>query len=140
MRVAPLSEDVLMQLIAVGTSMTEPGGAVLFRRGEPAFGIFVIKTGSVSLRLEADDETVIIDRIAGPQSVVGLPAALSGSRYSLSAVVREESEVTHVNNQSLFDLIKSDSSVGIEIMRALGDEVVQMRTVLASGQTSSKSA
>jgi CRP-like cAMP-binding protein len=140
MRVAPVSEGVLAKLIAAGNSMAEPAGAVLFRRGEPPFGIFVVRQGSISLRLEGDDGAILIDRVAGADSVIGLPATLSGTRYSLSAVAIETSEVTHVNNQSLFDLIRSDSSVGLELMRALGDEVVQMRSVWAGSATGEKTA
>jgi CRP-like cAMP-binding protein len=134
MRVAPVSETVRAKLLTVAVVTTEPKGAVLFRRGEPAFGIFLIRKGNISLRLEGEDGRILIDRTAGADSVIGLPATLSGTRYSLSAVTLEESEVAHLNNQVLFDLIRSDSSVGMELMRALGDEVVQMRTILASAR------
>ena|SRR5271165_2050834 len=132
MRVAPVSETVLAKLLTVAVLTTEPQGAVLFRRGEPAFGVFVIRRGSISLRLEGEKGKILIDREAGVDSVIGLPATLSGTRYSLSAVASEESDVGHVNNQALFDLIKSDSSLGLELMRALSEEVVQMRTILVS--------
>ena len=132
MRVAPVSQEVLNQLVAPAVRTTEPKDAVLFRRDEPAFGIFVVLKGSVSLRLESVSGTAIIDRTVTPDSIIGLPAALSGGRYSLTAVTLEESELACLNLQALFELIKTDPKVGMEVMHALGDEVHQMRAILAS--------
>jgi len=105
---------------------------VLFRRNEPAFGIFLICKGSVSLRLELERGQPHWERTATRNSIVGLPGTLSGARYSLTAVALEKSDLAFVDGSALLDLIKRDTSVGLELMRALGEEVVQMREVLAS--------
>ena len=115
--------------------MTEPKGAVLFRRNEPAFGIFLVRTGSVSLRLESGEGKSTLDRTAEAGSIVGLPGTLTGGRYSLTAVTLEESDLGFVDRDSLIGLIQSDPAVGLEIMRALGEEVLQMRAILASDPT-----
>lgn len=132
MRVAPVSQKVQSQLLVPAVRTTEPKGAVLFRRDEPAFGVFLVLKGSVSLRLESTGGKAILDRTVTPDSIIGLPAALSGGRYSLTAVTLEESELGFLNLQSLFELIKGDPSIGLELMHALGDEVLQMRDILVS--------
>jgi len=112
--------------------VTEPKGAVLFRRDEPAFGVFLVRKGSISLRLESGEGKVLWDRTVTRDSIVGLPASVSGGRYSLTAVTLEESELAFVNRQALIQLLKDDPSIGLELMRALGEEVLQTRALLAS--------
>jgi len=135
MRVAPVSQTTQSHLLAKARGVTEPKGAVLFRRGEPAFGIFLLRKGSLSLRLESGEGKVLVDRTATPDSIIGLPSTLSGGRYSLTAVTLEESDLALVDRAALIELLKSDPSIGLELMRALGDEVLQMRAILASTPT-----
>ncbi len=115
--------------------MTEPKGAVLFRMGEPAFGIFLLRKGSLSLRLESGEGKVLVDRTVTPDSIVGLPSTLSGGRYSLTAVTLEESDLALVDRLALIELVTSDPGIGLELMRALGEEVLQMRAILAATPT-----
>jgi len=76
-----------------------------------------------------------VDRTVTPDSIVGLPSTLSGGRYSLTAVTLEESELALVDRPVLTELVKSDPTIGLELMRALGEEVLQMRAILASTPT-----
>jgi CRP-like cAMP-binding protein len=132
MRVAPVSKTVQSHLLAAARPVTEPKGAVLFRRDEPAFGVYLVRKGSVSLRLEAGEGRAILVRKATRDSIIGLPSTLSGGRYSLTAVTLEKSELALIERSALLELIKRDPSLGLELLRALGEEVTQMRAVLAS--------
>jgi len=135
MRVAPVSQTAQSRLLAKARGVTEPKGAVLFRMGEPAFGIFLLRKGSLSLQLESGEGKVLVDRTVTPDSIVGLPSTLSGGRYSLTAVTLEESDLALVDRPSLIELVKSDPSIGLELMCALGEEVLEMRAILASTPT-----
>jgi CRP-like cAMP-binding protein len=138
MRVAPVSQTAQSQLLAKARRVPEPKGAVLFRRDEPAFGIFLVRKGSISLRLESEEGKAILDRTVTRDSIVGLPATLSGGRYRLTAVTLEESELAFVDRLALIKLIKGDPSIGLELMRALGEELLQMRAILAQHLRRSK--
>jgi len=126
------SQTVQSQLLAKAILRKEPRGAVLFRRGEPSLGVFLVRSGSISLRLESKEGEAILDRTVRCNSVVGLPATLSGGRYSLTAVTLEESELAFVGREALLELVGSNPAIGFEILHTLGEEVVQMREVLAS--------
>lgn len=126
-----LSDDVQSWLLAIARPITQPKGVVLFRRDEPTRGIFVLRKGSVSLRLEAKSGEVILARTATPGSIIGLPATLSGGRYSLKAVTLEECELAQIDRPALLELIQGNLTLSLELLRALGDEVNAMRTVLA---------
>jgi CRP-like cAMP-binding protein len=132
MRVATASQTAYSHLLAKARPVQEPKGAVLFRRNEPAFGIFLVKKGRISLRLESDEGTAILDRTLTRDSIVGLPATLSGGRYSLTAVTLEESELAFVDRVALIEMIRAEPNIGLELMRSLGEEVIQMRTTLAA--------
>lgn len=88
--------------------------------------------GSIRLHLEDDEGNPLWDRTVTRDAIVGLPATLAGGRYSLTAVAVEESDLAFIGRETLIGLIKDDPGLGLELIRALGDEVLQMRTVLAS--------
>ena len=134
MRVAPVSPTVRSQLLSIAQRRTEPKGAVLFRRNEPALGIFLVRTGSVGLRLEGELGKSVWGRTATAGSIVGLPGTLSGDKYSLSAVTMKKADLAFVDRSALLKMIKCDPCVGLELMRALGDEIVRTRGILASAR------
>lgn len=127
MKIAAISPKAMSQLSAKAELFAEPKDAVLFRRGERPFGIFILRRGSISLRLEGDDGNVFSDITVTPDSIVGLPACLSDSRYSLTAQTLEECDVGFVGQKTLTDLIIGDPQIGLELMRSLGEEIGQMR-------------
>ena len=94
-------------------------------------GIFIVRKGSIDLQLESEGKT-ILNRTVLEDNIVGLPSTLAGGRYSLTAVTLEETELAFVESLALIELMKSDSNVSLEVLHALGEEVIQMRDILAS--------
>jgi len=78
-------------LLASATLIKKPEGVVVFRRGEPPIGVFLILKGSVSLRVDAEDGSTIVDRMVACRDIVGLAATLTGHTYSLTAMTLEQS-------------------------------------------------
>jgi CRP/FNR family cyclic AMP-dependent transcriptional regulator len=134
MKVAPVFPHIQKALFALSRPRVEPAGAVLFRQNEPSFGIFLVRKGRVSLRLEGADTTVLVDRRAGPGSIVGLPATLSGSRYSLTAVTLECCETSYVERKTLLAAVRKNSELAMELLQAMSEEVIAMRELLAAAR------
>lgn len=132
MRVAPIFPHIQKALLAVSRPRIEPAGTVLFRRNEPSFGIFLIRSGSISLRLEGEGTALLVNRTAGPGSIVGLPATLSRSHYSLTAVTLEQCQLAFVKRETLLAAIRKNAELGMELLQALSEEVIAMREVLAA--------
>lgn len=132
MTVAPVSQTAQVQLLAVAKQVTEPKGVVLFRRGESAFGVFLVRSGKISLQLDDEEGKTLWKRIATRSSVIGLPATLAGGRYSLTAVTLQKSQLAFVDAKDLIDLIRRDPALGLELVRAVGGEMLQPRALLAS--------
>lgn len=126
------SQTVQSQLLAKATLRKEPKGAILFRRGEPSLGVFLVRTGSIRLRLESKEGEAILDRTVTRDAIVGLPATLCGGRYSLTALTLEETELAFVDRKALLELVVSDPDISFAMMHVLGEEIGQMREVLAS--------
>ena len=116
-------------LSAMGVPVQRPAGSFLFRRGETGKGIFLISAGEVRLGLE-EEPPAFPSRRAGPGAVLGLPATLSGSPYSLTARVMEDSTFVHLSREVLLGLLREQHQLCFEVMRILTDELAETRTAL----------
>lgn len=118
--------------------ITQPKGTVLFRRGEPAVGIYLVKSGRIDLRLENEEGRPVWRRIATRHSIIGLPGTLAKRHYTLTATACETSHLAFVRSRDLIGLMKDAPDIGLELVRAVGDEVCRMRATLASSTTIKK--
>ena len=125
--VAP--DELKIQLKAVGSPMRRDRGTFLFRRADAVTGIFLISKGAVKLGLDGDP-TSFPSRHVGPGSVVGLPATLSDSTYSLTAEVVEDAELVFLSRERLLDLLREKPHLCFQVMNILTEELTQTRTAL----------
>ena len=125
--VAP--DDLKSHLTTSGTSIERARGTYLFRRGEPVTGIFLITEGVVRLGLDGNPAG-FPSREVGLGSVVGLPATLSDSSYSLTAEVLEDCRLTFLSRQSLLELLRQKPELCFQVMSILTEELAQTRTAL----------
>ena len=72
-------------------------GLMLFRQGEHPTGVYVIRTGEVTLLLTDDNGNEVTYFDVGAGSILGLPAILAKEPYSLSAMARGCSNVALLN-------------------------------------------
>lgn len=122
--------ELKQQLEDRASVISRPKGAILFRRGDPVSGLFIIRRGQVMLRLECDSR-VYPARILGPGSVIGLPATMSGAPYSLTAEVTNDAELSFVPRSAVIELLRSDPQLGFEVMAILGDEISEIRSAVS---------
>lgn len=86
----------------------EPKQTVLFRRGEPAFGMFLVLKGKVTFDFGVDGSN-LPHTTYGPGVLVGLRATLTAHKYSMTAIVTEDAEVGFISMKALQDLLRSRS-------------------------------
>lgn len=115
-------------LEAIGAESIAAPGSFLFRRGDNCQGVFVIKSGGV--RLSMDMHASAFERTAGPGSVLGLPAAMSGKPYSLTAEVLEEARVVFVARHMVLKGLEHNPELCFEVLGLLSREVQQLREQL----------
>ncbi len=78
---------------------------ILFRQGEEAAKLFLVKSGGVLGVTQTKDRLVPVFH-AGAQQVVGEDAVLAAAPHSFSAIVTEEAEIVEINAADVRGLIK----------------------------------
>jgi CRP-like cAMP-binding protein len=121
------SHELQAELGSRATIVFKPKGTILFRRGDDVSGVFLIRSGQVSLGL--DCETPIYPaRILGPGAIAGLPATVSGNPYSLNAKVVEDSELAFVPRNAVVACLQNNPFLCFQVMDMLGGEISDIRS------------
>jgi CRP/FNR family transcriptional regulator, cyclic AMP receptor protein len=120
--VGALPDEVRSALKLLACTRREGRNSVLFRQGEPASGVYIIRSGSVALTLGAR-----LYRTAGRGTILGLPAVFSGQPYSLTAAVVEDCELDFINRETILDFVRSNPSLAMHLLELLAGEVAAMR-------------
>jgi CRP-like cAMP-binding protein len=129
-----VSAELKDQLERLATSVSKPKGAVLFRRGAAAAGVFLIRRGKVSLGLDCNTPTYPT-RILGPDSVVGLPATVAGAPYSLTAEVVEDAQLGFVPRSAVMDCLRSHPQLCFQVMDMLSGEIAEIRSAVKAADS-----
>lgn len=121
---------VLRALAKLTVPVPCPEDRMLFRQGDECSGLFVLYTGQANLELRCDMEEVVASFPISDGSLLGLPAALSGEKYSLTAIVKAGSEVGFITRSSLLHLMKSDSALALKALQVLAAQTSAARAAL----------
>ena len=103
-----------------------PRFAVLFRRGEKAFGAFLVLSGKVSLDFASGEG---LTRCYGSGALVGLPATLTKRAYAMTATVIEDSELGFLPPETLESLVRANSDFSQGLLRLLGERMLEIQQV-----------
>jgi CRP-like cAMP-binding protein len=95
---------------------------VLFRRGETAFGVFLVVRGTVSLDFGVDTSTAL-SSACGPGTLVGLPACLAGSNYSMTATVTDDAELGFLTLHELVSLLRKQPELCQQLLSILSARI-----------------
>jgi CRP-like cAMP-binding protein len=114
------------ELDHVASSVSLPCGTMLFRSGDPVSGIYLIRTGAVTMYLDAPAETHIAKAL-GPGEIAGLPAALTGI-YSLSARVTADAELGFIPGAQVATLLERSPHLCLLAARTMSEEIARTRS------------
>ena len=99
---------------------------VLFRRGEKAFGAFLVLSGKVSLDPELPQG---LAHCYGAGALVGLPAMLTKRDYMMTATVVEDAELGFLPLQTLESLMKANAELCHELLKLLSERMLEIQRV-----------
>lgn len=92
----------------------------VYERGDRATHLYVVNRGLVSLRdIEPGDLIGISYEICEPGELFGTASLVKPHEHSLTAVCLEDSEVTAIKADQLFDLCEKDPSFGYRLMLSI---------------------
>jgi CRP-like cAMP-binding protein len=113
----------------------KPRSTVLFRRGEKAYGMFLVLTGNITLDFGVD---AAHGRCYGPGALVGLPASLTKGAYSMTATVTENAVLGFLPLEAIEHLLRDHPHVCQELLSILGERVQEIqrltKSILEKGQ------
>jgi len=118
------------ELLRLSTRINwEPKGKVLFRQGDHAQGLYLICNGRVSMGME-QGSFAFPPRIVGPGTVLGLPATVAGSPYSLTAETLDKTELAFVPRELVLKTLATNQELCFEVMQLLSSEISGTRNAI----------
>lgn len=101
-------------------------GSMLFAEGEPARGVYILRTGRAALSISSSEGRVVILRMAQAGDVLGLNAVLRNSTYEATVKILEPSRVNFISRAQLLELVgNSDAGAGA-VIKMLSRELTQL--------------
>ena len=110
----------------ISRSRIYPRGAVVFREGDTARGVYILSSGRAKVSISSADGKKLIIRIAGPGDVLGLYAGLTGRPFEATAEMLEGGRVDFVSRQDLLNLIASQQSPGLDLLEVFSRQFSEL--------------
>lgn len=121
-----LTDDEAARVMALGTPLVLAAGDVLFRLGEPAERMFLIRSGRIHLSLPVairgkDEDVLIEERLAG--ETVGWSGLVPPHRFTLKAIAPVATELTAFARAALLEHFAANPTVAYAVTRNVGSVI-----------------
>lgn len=120
-QVAGSRAELLKVLSGLQSVVTYRKGSLLFHQGQPADGVYVLRTGRARLSLAGLGHSEL--QIAGPGCLLGLPAAIRNDLHDFSAELLENSQVGFISRDDLLAHLRRDRDLCFNVVQLLGAAV-----------------
>jgi CRP/FNR family transcriptional regulator len=128
----------------ISRSRIYPRGAVVFREGNTAHGVYVLSSGRAKVSISSADGKKLIIRIAKGGDILGLYAGLTGRTFEATAEMVEGGRVDFISRQDLLNLIGRQNGSNLDLLevfsRQFSDLVDHTRMIALSESTLEKLA
>jgi CRP/FNR family transcriptional regulator len=101
-------------------------GKVLFAEGEPARGIYILRTGSAAVSISSSEGRIVIPRIAKAGDVLGLNAVLQSASYDATVRTLEPCRTDFIPRGELLALIENSHAGARAVLKLLSHEVNEL--------------
>lgn len=113
-----------------------PPGTVLFRAGQPCWGIFWVNSGRVRVSVFDPFAQCNTSHVARPGELLDLKAALCGEAHSMTARTESPSEVIFMSREHFSAFLCSHGDAAFQIVQRLSHRLAltmgQLRALTAS--------
>ncbi|MGA2206312.1 MAG: cyclic nucleotide-binding domain-containing protein [Terracidiphilus sp.] len=123
-------QELIEALDAHSTPVSCGSDYVLFRQGDPAAGLYIVRQGVVTLSMISQDGKSLFAVHALPGSLLGLPGVISGQPYSLSATARSGAQIGFVGRDEFTALMNTHPRLSLKMLKVLAAEVRSARKAL----------
>ena len=108
-----LNAETLLSYEAIGTQIAHRKGVKLFEEETPCTGVFVLCSGRVKLSCTSREGKTLLLRIAVPGDVLGLGAAISGSRYEVTAETLEPTQLKSIRREEFLAFLNKYTAINV---------------------------
>ena len=98
-------------------------GSVLFTEGEPARGIYILRTGRATVSITSSEGRVVMLQMAQAGDVLGLNSVLRGGSYDTTVKTLEPCRTDFVARAELIDLMQQSAAGTRAVLEMLSREL-----------------
>ena len=103
---------------------------ILFLRGDPADGLYILNGGEVTLTMASEIADPIVSVRAIPGSLLGLPALVGNQPYTLTASAQAGARLSFITRESFNSLMQNDPLMALKVLQVLAAEVRSARNAI----------
>lgn len=100
-----------------------PERSVLFAEGQPARGVFIVRSGRVKLTMASSNGRRMVVEMAGPGEVLGLSATISGKPSEVTAETLTACRVSFIDRPEFMAFLEKNPGACLQISLLLSDEL-----------------
>jgi CRP/FNR family cyclic AMP-dependent transcriptional regulator len=115
-----LDESRMKKIQAIGKEISMKKGRQIFKEGQEANGVYILRQGSVELKTMVENDFELpISILRNPGDTFGTSALVPPYRYSLSASCAEDVVLLYMETVALRKVASEDKDIGCRIMTNL---------------------
>jgi CRP-like cAMP-binding protein len=114
-----LTSECLTSLAAAALTLKVPAGRVVFRKGDPANGCYLIVSGAVKVTLPATGTAETLLAILSKGDIVGEMALLDRQPRSATVTAVRASELSYISTAAFDRLARTDIEVHRQLLRVM---------------------
>jgi CRP-like cAMP-binding protein len=103
---------------------------VLFCQGEDPVGLFILKSGAVTLTMTSPLGQELVSIAAAPGSLLGLPGLVGDQPYTLTAKAAAGAQLGFITREAFNSLMRTKPSLAFKVLQILAAEVRSARGAL----------
>jgi CRP/FNR family transcriptional regulator, polysaccharide utilization system transcription regulator len=117
-----LTQDQINKINENGFLVNHEKGEILFSQEKPISYFMFLNSGLVKVYKEEQNKKSTILKITGPGNYIGLFTTFFESRYQLSAMILEKSELVYVNLNVIKEVLNENGKYAVHIIQQLSNE------------------
>jgi CRP/FNR family cyclic AMP-dependent transcriptional regulator len=103
---------------------------ILFRQGDDPVGLYILKSGGVTLTMSSPQGHELVSIEAAPDSLLGLPGLVGNQPYTLTALAHAGSKLSFLTRDSFANLMRAEPLLAFKVLQVLAAEVHAARGAL----------
>jgi len=102
----------------------------LFRIGDDSTGLYILKSGAVTLTLSSATGKELASIQAAAGSLLGLPALVGDQPYTLTAIAHPGARLSYLTRDNFNDLVRNDALLFQRVLEVLAAEIRAARSAI----------